>query len=384
MILRKQYLEELERAFRVHPIVGILGPRQCGKTTLAKQYLDTLGPTPNRNYFDLEDSTDLSRLIDPKIALENLSGLIIIDEIQRIPELFPTLRVLVDANKDKQKYLILGSASQELLKQSSESLAGRIEYLSLSPLSFFETNDWNKLWLRGGFPNSYLAIDDDASLRWRNAYIRTFLERDIPNLGIQLAPGHLHRFWMMLAHYHGNTMNYSELAKSMNISSKTAMYYLDILVGTFMIRRLQPWHENISKRQVKAPKIYFRDSGLYHALLQIQDADNLYTHPKLGASWEGFALEEIIRQHHIAENEAYFWATHNQAELDLLLFHKGKRLGFEFKYTSTPKVTKSMHIAIQDLNLDHLTIVYPGKKSYQLDERIFVSGFDVIGAKSHS
>jgi predicted AAA+ superfamily ATPase len=376
MILRQQYLDELVKAFKVHPVVGILGPRQCGKTTLAKQYLSQLALKSDRNYFDLEDSTDLARLADPKMALESLTGLIVIDEVQRAPELFPILRVLVDAYKGKQQYLILGSASQTLLKQSSESLAGRIEYLSLSPLSCYEAQDLNKLWLRGGFPNSYLALDDDASFRWRHAYIRTFLERDIPNLGIKIAPAHLHRFWMMLAHYHGNIMNFSELAKSMNISTNTVIHYLDILVGTFMVRRLQPWYENISKRQVKSPKIYFRDSGLYHALLQIQNNDALYTHPKLGASWEGFALEEIIRRYQVPENEVYFWATHNQAELDLLIFHKGQRLGFEFKYNSAPKTTKSMHIAIKDLNLDKLTVIYPGKIRYHLGEKIEVVGLE--------
>ncbi len=376
MILRTQYIEELEKAFEVHPIVAILGPRQCGKTTLAKQYLETIAPLPVPNYFDLEDMTDLNRLADPKIGLENLTGLIVIDEIQRSPEIFPTLRVLVDAKKSKQKYLILGSASPTLLKQTSESLAGRIEYLSLPPFSFFEIDDWNKLWLRGGFPNSYLAKNDEASLRWRNAYIRTFLEQDIPNLGIKVPSAQLHRFWMMLAHYHGNTMNFSELGKAMNMTHKSTKYYLDILVGTFMIRQLQPWYENIGKRQVKAPKIYFRDSGLYHALLQIENMDSLVTNPKLGASWEGFALEETIRQYNVAENEAYFWSTHNQAELDLLFFHKGKRLGFEFKYSSTPKITKSMRIALEDLKLDKLTIVYPGEKSYPLDDKIYVKGFN--------
>lgn len=374
MILREHYLKELAKGFAVHPVVAILGPRQCGKTTLSKQYIEAQAIASPRHYFDLEDPTDLSRLQDPKLALESLSGFIVIDEVQRTPELFPVLRVLVDANKDHQKYLILGSASPDLLRQSSESLAGRIEYLSLPPLSLFETDDPNRLWLRGGFPNSYLAVNNEASLRWRNAYIRTFLERDIPNFGIDIAPNHLHRFWMMLAHYHGSIMNYSEIGKSLNISHKTARHYSDILAGTFMIRQLSPWHENISKRQVKSHKIYFRDSGLYHALLQIPDMDSLQRHPKLGASWEGFALEETIRQYGCADNEIYFWATHGEAELDLLLFHKGKKLGFEFKYSSSPKITRSMRIAMEDLNLDKLTIIYPGNKNYLLAENIHVEG----------
>lgn len=374
MIHRERYFTELTKSFEVHPVVAILGPRQCGKTTLAKQFVKAQGHFPSRNYFDLEDPTDLTRLLDPKIALQDLSGLIVIDEIQRIPELFPILRVLVDSNRDHQKYLILGSASQALLRQSSESLAGRIEYLSLPPLSIFETNDINKLWLRGGYPNSYLAKDEESSLRWRNAYIRTFLERDIPNLGIQIASAHLHRFWMMLAHYHGNITNYSEIGKSLNISNKTARHYADILAGTFMIRQLQPWHENISKRQVKSHKIYFRDTGLYHGLLQIKDDNGLHLHPKLGASWEGFALEETIRQYQLAENEVFFWATHGDAELDLFFFHRGKRLGFEFKYSSAPKISRSMQIAIEDLKLDNLTIIYPGEKSYPLSDKIVVRG----------
>lgn len=376
MISRKTYLHELKQAFVVHPIVAILGPRQCGKTTLAKQYIETLGKLIPQNYFDLEDPQDLERLKDPKLALEQLKGLIVIDEIQRLPELFPVLRVLVDSHKSTQQYLILGSASQHLLKQSSESLAGRVEYLYLPPLSLFEVDDTNTLWLRGGFPNAFLAKDNDASNRWRKAYVRTFLERDIPNLGIDIPAGQLYRFWMMLAHYHGNLSNYNEIAKSLGISHNTARSYCDILTGTFMVRQLQPWHENISKRQVKSHKIYFRDSGLYHTLLQVDDFDSLLLHPKLGASWEGFALEEIIRHYHLPDNEVYFWGTHNNAELDLLIFYKGKRLGFEFKYSSVPKKTRSMQIAIDDLQLDKLTVIYPGKKQYSLDEKITVKGLE--------
>lgn len=381
MISRKTYLHELKQAFKVHPIVAILGPRQCGKTTLAKQYIETVGKLIPQNYFDLEDPQDLERLTDPKLALEQLKGLIVIDEIQRFPELFPVLRVLVDSHKSTQQFLILGSASQHLLKQSSESLAGRIEYLYLPPLSLFEVDDANKLWLRGGFPNAYLAKDNDASNRWRKAYVRTFLERDIPNLGIDIPAGQLYRFWMMLAHYHGNLSNYNEIAKSLSISHNTARSYCDILTGTFMVRQLQPWHENISKRQVKSHKIYFRDSGLYHTLLQVDDYDSLQMHPKLGASWEGFALEEIVRHYHLPDNEVYFWGTHNNAELDLLIFHKGKRLGFEFKYSSVPKRTRSMQIAIDDLQLDELTIIYPGKKQYILGEKLVVKGLhEFIGS----
>lgn len=376
MISRSYYLKAIANAFAVHPVVAILGPRQCGKTTLAKEYIQMANEVaPLRNYFDLEDPTDLNRIQDPKVALEGLSGLIVIDEIQRIPELFPILRVLVDAYSEKQKYLILGSASQDLLKQSSESLAGRIEYLALQPFSLSEVDNVEALWLRGGFPKSYLANTDEHSLKWRKAYIRTFLESDIPKLGIDIPPANLHRFWMMLAHYHGNIVNYNELGRSLHLSQKTAKHYSDILTKTFMIRQLQPWFENISKRQVKSHKIYFRDSGIYHALLQIYTQDDLALHPKLGASWEGFALEEVIRLYKEADDEIYFWATHSEAELDLLIFHKGKRLGFEFKYASAPKITKSMRIALIDLKLDTLYIVYPGVKNYRMTDNIFVMGF---------
>lgn len=373
MISRSYYLKEIIQAFDIHPIVAILGPRQCGKTTLAKEYIQMRGgEAPLRNYFDLEDPTDLNRIQDPKVALEGLTGLIVIDEVQRIPELFPILRVLVDSKLKNQQFLILGSASQDLLRQSSESLAGRIEYLSLPPFSLSEVDNLDALWFRGGFPKSYLANTDEQSLKWRKAYIRTFLESDIPKLGIDIPPANLHRFWMMVAHYHGNIVNYNELGRSLHLSQKTAKHYSDILTKTFMIRQLQPWFENISKRQVKSHKIYFRDSGIYHALLQIYTKDDLVLHPKLGASWEGFALEEVIRHYQAQDDEIYFWATHGEAELDLLIFHRGKRLGFEFKYGSAPKITKSMHIALADLKLDKLYIIYPGVKSYPVAENIFV------------
>jgi len=384
LLSRKAHLHEISLAFEVHPIVAILGPRQCGKTTSAREYIYSLGEIPAENYFDLEDPQDIARLSDPKLTLQSLSGLIVIDEIQRVPALFPILRVIIDSHKEKQRYLILGSASAHLLKQSSESLAGRVEYLYLSPLNLSEVDDMKKLWTRGGFPNAYLAKSEETSYRWRTAYIRTFLEQDIPNLGINIPSQHLYRFWMMLAHYHGNLCNYNEMAKSLGISHTTARTYCDILMGTFMIRQLQPWHENISKRQVKSHKIYFRDSGLYHTLLQINDPAQLQLHPKLGASWEGFALEEIIRYFRLPDNAVYFWATHNDAELDLLIFHEGKRLGFEFKYQSSPSSTRAMQIAIENLQLDALTIVYPGIKSYPLTEKIKVQALSDFINKSDS
>ncbi|MBU1629123.1 MAG: ATP-binding protein, partial [Gammaproteobacteria bacterium] len=354
---RTYFLQQLHSAFNTHPIVAILGPRQCGKTTLSRQYAAS---QPDVTFFDLEDSRDLAKLQDPALALASLKGLVILDEIQRVPELFPILRVLIDQANRQTHYLILGSASRDLIRQSSETLAGRIEYLELTPFSFQEVGEFEKLWLRGGFPLSFLANDENTSNRWRKAYIRTFLEKDIPNLGFRIAPETLRRFWMMLAHYHANIFNASELGRSFGVAHTTIEHYLDILTGTFMVRRLRPWIENIKKRQVKAPKIYFRDSGILHTLLGIETMNHLLSNPKLGASWEGFAMEEIIRAHHAEQEACYFWSTHTGAELDLLLFQNQQRLGFEFKYSSSPKLTKSMHIALETLKLDQLTVITPG------------------------
>lgn len=294
------------------------------------------------------------------LALEDLKGYIVIDEIQRLPNLFPVLRVLVDKKKN-QKYLILGSASRELVKQSSETLAGRVAYLELTPFTLEETQNLTKLWLRGGFPKSYLASSALLSTQWRKHYITTFLEQDIPNFGIRIAAQTLRRFWMMLAHYHGNICNSSEIGRSLGFSHTTIKNYLDILSYTFMLRQLAPWHENLKKRQVKSPKVYFRDSGILHSFLNIENLSDLKTHPKLGASWEGLALESIIQKESAAQEDVYFWATHSGTELDLLLFKGNKRLGFEFKYQDAPKFTPSMRIALEDLNLDSLTIIVPGQ-----------------------
>lgn len=320
----------------------------------------------------MENPSDLVALSQPKLALNQREGLIIIDEIQLMPNLFPLLRYLIDTPSKKQQWLILGSDSRGLIQQSSESLAGRIAYLEVQPFDLSEASDRDELWLRGGFPNAYLAPSTEASAEWRKQYIKTFLEQDIPNLGIQIPATNLRRFWMMLAHYHGNILNLEDLSRSLGINSKTIRYYLDVLTGTFMIRKLQPWCENIGKRQVKTPKIYFRDSGLLHELLGIETSDILYSHPKIGASWEGFALEELIRCQHFQQENCYFWSTHQQAELDFLVFHKSKRLGFEFKYADAPKLSKSMHIVCKDLKLDLLTVIYPGSSSYQLSENIWV------------
>ena len=366
---RKTYLTKIEKAFRTSKVVVLLGPRQCGKTTIVRKYFGELHSKPE-NYFDLENPNDLRRLEDPMLTLENLTGLIVIDEIQRSPDLFPILRVLVDRDENESTFLLTGSASRDLIKQSSESLAGRVEYIEVTPFSLYENFTVNDIWQRGGFPLSTLAPTEEDSLMWRHNYIRTFLEQDIPALGINIPPANLRRFWMMLAHYHGQTANTSALGNSLELSHTTIKKYLDILSSTLMIRQLAPWHENISKRQVKSPKIYFRDSGLLHALLGINNNSDLKTNPKIGASWEGFALENIIRSLNIHENDAYFWAVHNSTELDLLIFKNGKRLGFEFKYSTAPKLTKSMLSAYNDLNLDSLTVIYPGEHRIRLHESI--------------
>jgi predicted AAA+ superfamily ATPase len=371
-MIRHFFLDKIKQAFPVTKVVAILGPRQCGKTTAAKQFIEKQPHFPKQNYFDLENYHDVARLSDPLLSLSGLSGLIVIDEVQRAPDLFQTLRVLVDNEALDQHYLILGSASRDLIRQSSETLAGRITYLELTPFMFDEVDHLEKLWLRGGYPLSILGASDDISVAWRQGYIKTFLERDIPALGIRIPPEQLRRFWMMLAHYHGQLFNASELGRSMGISNKTMKDYADILTGTFMVRQLQPWYENIGKRQIKTPKIYFRDSGIFHTLIGVNTHADLMVHPKLGASWEGFALEQVIFHLDAQQEECYFWATHQQAELDLLIVKNGKRLGFEIKYSAAPKLTKSMQMAMETLSLDALTVVYPGDVAYSLTQNIHV------------
>lgn len=368
---RKSFEKKIQEAFRVTPAVALLGPRQCGKTTLAGIFGDQTDQEVHR--FDLEDPVDLARLENPLLTLEKLSGLIVIDEIQRIPDFFPVLRVLID-RKLPQKYLILGSASGELVRQSSESLAGRLSYIELTPFDLSEVGVENseRHLIRGGFPLSYLADDDKLSYMWRESYIRTFLERDIPALGIRVSALQLRRFWMMLAHFHGQIVNFSDLGRSLDINDTTARSYLDILTGTLMIRELSPWFENIGKRQVKRPKIYFRDSGIFHSLLGIRTINDLESNPKLGASWEGYALEETIRCLDARPEECFFWAVHSQAELDLLVVKDGKKLGFEFKYSDAPTLSPSMKKSIEMLSLDELTVVYPGNREYEIAENTLV------------
>jgi predicted AAA+ superfamily ATPase len=372
---RTAWITRIADRFTVQPVVGLLGPRQCGKTTLAHTYAERHSNLAVTR-FDLEDPLDLAALANPRLALQDLSGLVIIDEIQRAPELFPLLRVLVDRPNNKARFLVLGSASRDLLRQSSESLAGRIGYIELTPFSLAETGSElkDRLWLRGGFPPAFLAASEATSRQWRKDYIATFLERDIPALGIAIAPQSLRRFWTMLAHYHGQIVNLSELGRSFGAADTTIRRYMDILEATFMVRQLRPWHENISKRQVKAPKLYFRDAGLLHGLLDIPDKSALTRHPKLGPSWEGFALEEVVRANGAGPEDIWFWATHGGAELDLLVARGTRRDGFEFKYTDRPASTRSMHTAIESLKLDQLTVIYPGERRIPLAEKIEAIG----------
>jgi uncharacterized protein len=369
---RQYYLEKIRFAFKANPVVALLGPRQCGKTFLARSYIALYAQIPPQNYFDLERISDVLRLSDPEYMLSQLEGLMVIDEIQRMPELFDVIRVLVDRPGNSATFLILGSASRQLVMHSSNTLAGRVSFIELTPFSGFETGEINHLFLRGGFPRSYLAESDEVAFEWLQNYIRTYLEQDIPNLGIQIAPNHLRRFWIMLSHYHGGIFNASDLGRSLSMSYHTVQNYLDILTGTFMVRRLNPWFENISKRQVKSPKIYIRDPGILFSLLGIQDESALLLHPKLGAAWEGFAIEQVMNSLHADPDNCFFWATHASAKLDLLILHKGQRLGFEFKYGSAVTATASMKSSIQDLHLDRLTVIYSGDKRYKLAEKIEV------------
>ena len=369
MFGRAVELREIRTRLRTSPVVAILGPRQIGKTTLAREIARTWqGPTTT---FDLEDPRDIARLSDPTTVLEPLRGLIVIDEIQRRPDLFSVLRVLSDRDRRPARFLLLGSASPSLLKQSSESLAGRIAYLGLQGFGLSDVGTrWKRLWLRGGYPRPYLARTDQESLRWRRDLIRTFVEQDLPQLGITIPAGTIHRFWMMLAHYHAQIWNGAELARAFGIGESTVKRYLDLLAHTFMVRVLPPWSENIGKRVVRTPKVYIADPGLLHVLLDIPGARALEAHPKVGASFEGFALQEVVRALHAQREQCYFWATHQGAELDLLVMHGRRRHGFEFKRTDAPGVTKSMHVAIQDLGLESIDVVHVGSETYPLSTRI--------------
>ena len=366
-IQRTEYLRSIQNGLDSSRIVSLLGPRQSGKTTLANEFAaQTEVPI---TLFDLENPRDLARLAEPMLALERLEGVAIIDEIQLRPDLFPILRVLADRKPLPCRFLILGSASPDIVKSVSETLAGRVHFINVSGFGLSEVgaDQQNKLWLRGGFPEAFKSPDDPSAFKWLNDFILTFLQRDLPQLGIRIPSEQMRRFWTMLAHYHGNAWNASEISRSLGLTNKTIRHYADILAGAFMVRLLPPWFENVGKRLVKSPKAYIRDSGILHALLGIRGEAERDAHPKLGASWEGFALETLIQSHQ-AENQSYFWGTQGGAELDLLIAKGGKKIGFEFKYADAPKITRSMRVAQEDLALDTLYIVHPGSDRFPLSD----------------
>ena len=374
MLERSQLLDRIRRALKRSRVVALIGPRQSGKTTLARNLL----PSDSLNYFDLEDPRSLARLGQPMTALEGLRGIVVIDEIQRLPELFPVLRVLADRKPLRARFLILGSASPELLRQSSESLAGRIETISVAGFSLAEVgaSAVNRHWHRGGFPLSFLARTNDDSFTWRQQFIRTFLERDVPQLGISIPAPALLRFWTMVAHCHGGIWSSADPARSLGIGESTVRRYLDLLANLLVVRQLRPWHENLSKRQVKAPKVYVRDSGLLHTLLGIRSESELLAHPKSGASWEGYVVEEVLNA--MQPDQAYFWATHQGAELDILLLKDDRRVGVEIKRTDAPAMTPSMRIALDDLHLEQLVVFYPGTMTYELGPKVSAIPIDAL------
>lgn len=374
MLTRSVYHERIETALRRVPICALLGPRQCGKTTLAR----LIAGDRASHYFDLESPRDRLRLQNPEMALDELKGLIVLDEVQAMPELFPVLRVLADRADAPARFLILGSASPELSRQSSESLAGRVEFVDMHGFDLSETGAAHAqaLWLRGGFPKSFLAATEADSVAWREGFVRTFLERDLPQFGVRVGAPVMRRFWTMLAHGHGQVWNASALGRALGLTDKTVKGYLDDLTQTYMVRQLQPWFENLRKRQVKSPKIYLRDAGILHHLLSLTDYAALSGHPAVGASWEGFALEQVLRL--TGTRDAYFWSTQSGAELDLLIFENGKRIGYEFKYSEMPRVSRSMRIALEDLRLDRLWVICPGGVRARLDTGIEACGITLL------
>jgi len=366
MIKRPRLLDALRRGLRANPVVALLGPRQCGKTTLAGM----LAGAARATRFDLEHPTDLARLAEPMLALERLRGLVVIDEVQRRPELFPVLRVLADRRPAPARFLVLGSASPALLRQASESLAGRITFVEMGGFTLEEVGaqHWRRLWLRGGFPRAFLARSESLSLAWREDFIRTFLERDLAQLGVQVPSSTMRRFWLMLAHQAGGIWNGSDIGRSLGEAHTTVRRHLDVLASALVVRVLEPWFENLAKRQVKAPKVYVRDTGLLHALLGVAGVDALEGHPRLGASWESFAIEQVLG---CAQGRpAYYWRTQAGAELDLLLLLRNRRIGVEVKYGAAPAMTKSMSAALHDLALDRLFVVHAGEARYRVHERV--------------
>ncbi len=374
MLKRKKIVQQIQDAIKRGRVVSLLGPRQCGKTTIAREF----ALPGSSNYFDLEDPIDSAKLSQPRNILTELQGTVIIDEAQRQPELFPVLRVLADRKPLPAKFLILGSASPEIIKHSSESLAGRIERVLMGGFSLSEVGQkvLKKHWLRGGLPRSFLSKSDEESFIWRREYIQSFIERDLPLHGMSLSAMTILRYWTMLAHYHGQIFSASEIARSLGINEMTVKRYLDVLSGVFMVRQLQPWHANIKKRQVKAPKIYFFDTGILHTLLGIHTMNDLLAHPKHGASWEGYVIEEVIKS--VQPDEFYFWATHQGAEIDLVFLKSGSMYGVEIKRVDAPVLTPSMKIALEDLKLKRVAVIYPGDQRYSLHKQIEVVPLKVI------
>src|SRR3990167_982924 len=372
MIQRTEIKEYIQAALKRSRAVALLGPRQCGKTTLARELVDSA----SLNYFDLEDPESMIRLGDPKTAFASLKGLVVIDEVQRRPDLFPVLRVLLDRKPLPAKFLILGSASPDPLRQSSESLAGRLELIEMGGFNLAEIGqkEAKMLWLRGGFPLSFLAKNDTGSFTWRKSFIKTFLERDLREQGVDLPSVTLHRFWAMLANSHGQIWNAAPIASSLGVSEPTVRKYLDILTGVFMVRQLHPWHVNIKKRQVKAPKVYIRDTGILNSFLELKTEAEILRHQTCGASWEGFVIEQLIRILEI--DHPYFWATHQGAEIDLVFNKGGRMYGVEVKRADAPAMTPSMRIALEDLKLERIAVIYPGNKRYSLDKKIEVVPFN--------
>ena len=374
MIKRTKYKKHIEEALERSRAVALLGPRQCGKTTLARDIVDK----NSLNYFDLEDPSSLIGLVDPKTTLASLKDIVVIDEVQRRPDLFPILRVLLDRTPLPAKFLILGSASPELLRQSSESLAGRLEMIEMDGFDLSEVGqkEASRLWLRGGFPRSFLAKNDADSFMWRKSFIQAFLERDLRQQGINIPTVSLHRFWTMLANSHGQIWNAAPFAASLGISQPTVRRYLDILTGVFMVRQIQPWHANIKKRQVKAPKIYIRDTGVLHSLLGLKTESEVLRHPGCGSSWEGYVIEEVMSS--VEPDDVYFWATHQGAEIDLVFSKGGRMYGVEIKRADAPTMTPSMRMALEDLKLEHIVVIYPGDKRYSLHKKVKVVPFGMI------
>lgn len=378
LIDRSQHLDHVDALLRRFPVVCVLGARQVGKTTLARQIFER---RKRGDWFDCEDPRDLARLSEPMLALSRKQGLVVIDEVQRRPELFPALRVLADRRPVRARFLVLGSASGDLLRQSSESLAGRVAYHELPGLTPREVGPvqlYRQLWLRGGFPRSYTARTLQDSIRWRQEFVRTFLERDLPQMGVGVSTASMRRFWSMLAYTHANLLNWSELGRSLGLSDHTVRGYCELLEQSFMVRVLKPWHHNLGKRQVKAPKIYLRDSGILHTLLDVRDLEQLEGHPKVGASFEGFFVETLAGQLGAYPEECFFWRTHSGAELDLLVVRGRLQVGFEIKFTETPAVTPSMRSALEDLDLDRLDVIHAGRETFPLSDRIRAVSMDRV------